>query len=266
MENNSKTKIKILFANGVTEKEYVKYLSVMYDVEVLDFSLELSPGKIPSLIVFTGGADVDPVKYGQTKGKYTHIDTSRDQQEIQVYRRFAGAVPLLGICRGAQLLTVLNDGALIQHTTGHSMTTHLIASNDSNQETYTMAGDHHQMMYPFDLPSESYQILYYSSHFKSNTYLNGNNEETVLPANFVEPEIVYYPRTKSLCIQGHPEWMDNTHPTVSMTLRLVNDKLINRKLDTFRLPNFISYNLPSPEESHDEDEDECVEEEDENWL
>jgi GMP synthase-like glutamine amidotransferase len=228
MENN-KEKLKIAFANGTTENDYVKYLSVRYDVEVVDI-INKSVGlrELPNLIVFTGGADVSPSLYGENVGSRTYVNADRDQIEHTTYGRYAGLVPLLGICRGAQLLTVLNRGSLIQHTNGHSMTNHTISSL-SYHGVYTINGDHHQMMYPFNLDKSSYEILYHSHMFKSSTYLNGNNEEIELPSFFVEPEIVFYPKSKALCIQGHPEWMDGTHPTVQMTLNLIADKLFNNK-------------------------------------
>jgi gamma-glutamyl-gamma-aminobutyrate hydrolase PuuD len=258
MENN-KEKIKIGFADGNTEKEYVKYLSSKYEVEVIDVVNKLlGIASLPHLIVFTGGSDVTPGLYNQNTGKYTHTNYERDTIERQTYNKFAGLVPLLGICRGAQLLTVLNGGLLIQHTTGHSMSTHPISSTSTNTVSYTMAGDHHQMMYPFNLDDRQYEILYYSHNFKSSTYLNGDNEEIELPTDFVEPEIVFYPKMRALCIQGHPEWMDETHPTVQMTLRLITEKLFNnRPLLQFN-PNLYNNN-------EDENEDEEYLEDDDNW-
>ena len=229
MESN-KQKLKIMFADGITDKSCVNYLNVMFDVEVLNFTTDVDYENTPSLIVFTGGADVEPRKYEEKKGKYTNCDTQRDLVEGTVYLNFRGMVPFLGICRGAQLLTVMEGGALIQHTTGHRNCTHTISKSNGRAEEYTMSGDHHQMMYPFKLKSEFYEILYHSTYFNSDTYLNGDNEEIQLPSNFVEPEIVMYPNSRALAIQGHPEWMGEEHAAVKMTLNLINDKLLNSKL------------------------------------
>jgi gamma-glutamyl-gamma-aminobutyrate hydrolase PuuD len=225
MENN-KEKLKIAFANGITESEYVRYLNIRYDVEIIDVVNNSSNfSNLPHLIVFTGGPDVSPSHYDQEKGKFTFIDSSRDKIEINTFHRFNGLVKMLGICRGAQLLTVLNGGSLIQHVEGHTSTTHTITSKYGS--SFSMRGDHHQMMYPFNINDNLYEIIYHSQYFQSSTYLNGNNEEIELPTNFVEPEIVYYNTTKSLCIQGHPEWMQPEHPTVEITLDLIKSRLFN---------------------------------------
>jgi len=239
MENN-KEKIKIGFADGNTEKEYVKYLSSKYEVEVIDVvNKNLGIASLPHLIVFTGGSDVTPGLYNQNIGKYTHTNYERDTIERQTYNKFAGLVPLLGICRGAQLLTVLNGGLLIQHTTGHSMSTHPISSTSTNTVSYTMAGDHHQMMYPFNLDDRQYEILYYSHNFKSSTYLNGDNEEIELPTNFVEAEIVFYPNTNCLCIQGHPEYSTCSKQAKDLCSSTIKKYLFNNKQTSSKEVSFI---------------------------
>jgi putative glutamine amidotransferase len=68
--------------------------------------------------VLTGGVDIDPAFYG---GKEIYIDrpvefqTARDQFEATIYRYAQEkGLPVLGICRGLQLINVLEGGTLIQ--------------------------------------------------------------------------------------------------------------------------------------------------------
>jgi hypothetical protein len=63
-------------------------------------------------------------------------------------------------------------------------------------------------MYPYNLPKKHYEIIAHSTYFRSNTYLDGDNKEIDIPKDFLECEIVYYPNTNSLAIQGHPEMMN----------------------------------------------------------
>lgn len=67
-------------------------------------------------IVFTGGSDVDPALYGAAPHPQTQVCPERDAAEALLMRAALDAdLPLLGICRGMQLFTVLSGGALHQH-------------------------------------------------------------------------------------------------------------------------------------------------------
>jgi putative glutamine amidotransferase len=68
-------------------------------------------------LVLAGGADIDPAGYGAERHRCT-INTrpERDAVEIALTRRaLERDMPLLGICRGMQLLNVACGGTLIQH-------------------------------------------------------------------------------------------------------------------------------------------------------
>jgi gamma-glutamyl-gamma-aminobutyrate hydrolase PuuD len=67
-------------------------------------------------IVLTGGGDIDPARYGQTKSVDTYgIDQERDELEFKLVEvaRDKG-INIMGICRGAQLLNVAHGGTLYQ--------------------------------------------------------------------------------------------------------------------------------------------------------
>jgi putative glutamine amidotransferase len=69
---------------------------------------------IDALIV-GGGDDIDPKYYeGETNNK-DKIDIKRDQLEIDwVKKALKKTIPLIGICRGAQLINVVSGGSLFQ--------------------------------------------------------------------------------------------------------------------------------------------------------
>jgi putative glutamine amidotransferase len=72
-------------------------------------------------LMLAGGADIDPASYAQEPHPQT-IDTvpERDAFEIALTRAaIEHDIPVLGICRGMQLINVARGGTLIQHLPEH---------------------------------------------------------------------------------------------------------------------------------------------------
>jgi len=67
-------------------------------------------------LVLTGGGDVDPSEYGeQPVPEVSNVDPARDAWELAFAREaVAQRVPLLAVCRGAQVLNVALGGSLVQ--------------------------------------------------------------------------------------------------------------------------------------------------------
>jgi putative glutamine amidotransferase len=70
-------------------------------------------------VVLPGGGDVDPRLYGEEPGATLYdVNPEQDRLDFAVARQTIDAgLPLLGICRGHQLLNVLYGGTLIQDMT-----------------------------------------------------------------------------------------------------------------------------------------------------
>ncbi|MGE2717126.1 gamma-glutamyl-gamma-aminobutyrate hydrolase family protein [Mycolicibacterium litorale] len=68
-------------------------------------------------LIITGGKDVDPARYGQEPHPTTdEPDRMRDAWEFALLEEaLRRNVPVLGICRGAQVLNVALGGTLFQH-------------------------------------------------------------------------------------------------------------------------------------------------------
>lgn len=176
------------------------------------------------LVVFRGGEDVDPKIYNQKKHPTTHSNPIRDQREIAIYNiaRLKN-IPCLGICRGGQLLTALQpNGMLVQHQ-DDPFYMHELITHDGKNLLITSA--HHQAMYPFNMNKDDYKILGWTEKMLS-FHQNGEKEE-LNPEK--ECEIVYYPKTNCLGIQGHPEWMDENSPTIEWVSDLV-ESFINKQI------------------------------------
>ena len=68
-------------------------------------------------LILAGGADIDPASYGAARHpKTTGTVPERDRSEIALTRRaIERDLPVLGICRGMQLINVALGGTLLQH-------------------------------------------------------------------------------------------------------------------------------------------------------
>ena len=148
-------------------------------------------------VVLWGGVDIDPALYD----KYTHSKTQRPNHVRDTYdtEQYYAAIekgsPIIGVCRGAQLLCTLNEGSLYQHSTGHNES-HDIVTKD-NHLFRSVSADHHQIM----IPKGDYELLAWDTR-PTKVWVSENKTETIV----LTPEVVWYPKTRSLCIQPHPEW------------------------------------------------------------
>ncbi|MFI6286620.1 gamma-glutamyl-gamma-aminobutyrate hydrolase family protein [Streptomyces sp. NPDC051018] len=67
-------------------------------------------------LVLTGGADVDPARYGAAPHPSVRPQPERDDFEFALLElALAARIPVLGVCRGMQLLNVALGGTLVQH-------------------------------------------------------------------------------------------------------------------------------------------------------
>ncbi len=71
-------------------------------------------------LVLTGGSDVGPERYGHENVAST-VEPERDEVEFVLYdTAIADEIPVLGICRGLQLINVHAGGSLAQDVPAHS--------------------------------------------------------------------------------------------------------------------------------------------------
>lgn len=72
-------------------------------------------------LLLSGGADLDPLRYGRSSQGATAVEPDRDALEAEAWAASqARSVPVLGICRGLQAINVFSGGTLLQHVDGHT--------------------------------------------------------------------------------------------------------------------------------------------------
>jgi len=82
-------------------------------------------GDPPDALVIGGGDDISPDHYGGNLDARVKADPERDRLEIDWIRwALENGVPLLGICRGAQLINVVLGGTLHQDIRGRRRRTY----------------------------------------------------------------------------------------------------------------------------------------------
>jgi putative glutamine amidotransferase len=101
-------------------------------------------------LILAGGADVDPATYGATPHPKTGVRwPERDQFEIALVRRALDrAMPVLGVCRGMQILNVALGGTLIQHLDD-------VIGSDRHRHTPGAFGDHEVRLAPGSLAART---------------------------------------------------------------------------------------------------------------
>ena len=71
-------------------------------------------------LLLSGGADIDPGRYGEPGRGSVSVEPSRDDLEADAWAAAESKrLPVLGICRGLQAINVFSGGRLIQHIDGH---------------------------------------------------------------------------------------------------------------------------------------------------
>ena len=72
-------------------------------------------------LLLSGGADIDPARYGRPSTGARDIEPDRDDLEAEAWAAAeARSVPVLGICRGFQAINVFSGGRLLQDVAGHA--------------------------------------------------------------------------------------------------------------------------------------------------
>jgi putative glutamine amidotransferase len=91
-------------------------------------------------LLLTGGGDVDPGAYGeQPRVELMGVDPSRDRAELAAtHAAVAAGLPVLGICRGIQLLAVALGGRLHQDLASDGFTGHHWEEERQHETVHTV--------------------------------------------------------------------------------------------------------------------------------
>jgi putative glutamine amidotransferase len=92
-------------------------------------------------LILAGGRDIDPATYGAEREEATDVPhTLRDAFEIALAKRaMERDIPLLGVCRGMQLMNVARGGTLVQDLPAHLGHRRTVGTFDGNDHPVRLA-------------------------------------------------------------------------------------------------------------------------------
>lgn len=158
------------------------------------------------LVLGAGGEDWSSQYYGgslETDHPYLSCNPRRDKMEWQEFQRAIQlGKPIVGVCRSSQIAPVLagEAGRIVQHQE-NSYGRHKLENHDGVE--IHCSSCHHNAQYPFDLPSEDYQIIGWTDGLVGKRWLDKN---TLVDNDKVEVERCFYPKINFLALQDHPEF------------------------------------------------------------
>ena len=160
-------------------------------------------------ILFTGGGDVHPSRYGeQAHPLVNSVDEDRDRVEIALFQAaYQRKMPFLGICRGLQLINVALGGSLYEDL--------LTQYPDSLQHDYFSVEATDYLAHPVSLEQNNLLAsILKTTHLEVNSLhhqgirrlAEGVKAIAYAPDGVIEAiQVDDYPF--GLAVQWHPEWL-----------------------------------------------------------
>jgi GMP synthase-like glutamine amidotransferase len=174
------------------------------------------------IMLLTGGPDINPKLYGEDPHPLTRYVTNVDDRELKAVS--GCTIPIVGICRGAQLLNCLAGGSMYQHVDGHNNGHHPMSILEGKRANtrIEVSSTHHQMM----IPGPGASVLACAEISTVRDTVVEGEVQTLFRGAEKDPEVLLYPKEKFLCYQPHPELFDTKHLCQIYFLELV-EALLN---------------------------------------
>jgi putative glutamine amidotransferase len=189
------------------------------NVEVVNKPHELTDTS--SVLIIWGGADINPDLYGHPTHSTTYPGGARDRVEWALLKQAVSlGIPIIGVCRGAQMLCAAAGGFLIQDVEGHHGN-HLVHTHDG--KSFKVNSIHHQMM--AGLEKVDHELLAWADESVNEGKYYGYKDDLLYQASkdFKEPEFVYFPSIRGFAIQWHPEMMKNNSEATMYILNYIQE-------------------------------------------
>lgn len=189
------------------------------NVDVAKSPDELKPEENAFLIIW-GGADIHPDLYKHPLHSTTRPGGARDRAEWGlVQRAIEIGMPIVGVCRGAQMLCAAAGGFLLQNVQ-HHFGNHFLDTIDGN--VIHTNSIHHQMMAGLEMID--HELVAWHRPAPLSRYGYKDDQWFEPSPNWKEPEFVYFPKINGYAIQWHPEGMPGDCPATQYVLNYIAKK------------------------------------------
>lgn len=165
------------------------------------FSFDISQAKDCDGLLLPGGGDIDPARYGQTLAGSEEPDLQRDAAELHLVSDFTSwGKPILGICRGIQMLNVALGGELIQDIPTAAEHRHDPVIGD---RTHKVTTEENSFLFP--LYGENFSVN--SAHHQALGRIAPGLRVAARSERDNVVEAVEWPEKRIYGVQWHPERM-----------------------------------------------------------
>lgn len=197
-------KIAILGRTSFTDH----YVSIIKDIPALPIvTLDTAVLSYCDALLLPGGGDITPAFFGQENTRSHHIDTELDILQIKAFDyAFQNSLPILGICKGMQLINVALGGTITQHLSTAS--SHAYQGKDQYHSTIIQKGSILDILY-------GTHAIVNSAHHQGIQQLGKDLTAIQWSCQDHCIEAIIHNHFPILGVQWHPERLDPTKTTLS---------------------------------------------------
>lgn len=186
-------------------------LPVTEDLETITPLLQKLDG-----ILFSGGSDIDPNYYGEyPRFGLGLIEPRRDSHEVKLAQKilYETTLPILGICRGMQLLTVATGGTLYQdlHSQKPEGINHSVPKALRHHAFHPVRIDKESMLYDIYQVEE---LGVNSFHHQAVKELGKGFKATMTAPDGIVEGMEWEQDRFVVAVQWHPEMMEGPVETI----------------------------------------------------
>jgi putative glutamine amidotransferase len=175
-------------AGGIADASYLPAVDTSYDG-----------------LILCGGYDINPKHYDQENNGSRDIDDARDEAEIALLKAYVEAgKPVLGICRGLQLINVFFGGSLHQD---------IPTAEDHSSSVAGQDMVHKVQAEPDSIARKLYEPRFSvnSNHHQAIDYLGNDLKVTMISEEDGVIEGIEHEKLPIFAVQWHPERMCMDH-------------------------------------------------------